>query len=782
MNNKAIETLDYYKILELLKRYAITYLGKEKIESLRPSTNSLEIDNWQQETSEATSYLLKQHDIPLSPISNIDEQINKIDIGGTLNIVELLKITDVLRISRLLKNSFSNGSIENEAYPILESYFDSLYTNQKVEDEISRCIRNEEELDDRASQELYKIRKEILTQENLIKEKLNNILHSKSKYLQEQIITFRNDRYVLPVKAEYKVEVPGLVHDQSSTGSTLFIEPTSIFNLNNEIRELKLKEQLEINRILMLLTQMVAPITINIQSSILNIGNIDFAFAKGKYALSLNAFKPEFNEQYCNLKNARHPLIPEEQVVPINIWYGKDFKSLIITGPNTGGKTVSLKTSGLLSLMAQSGLFVPCDEGSTFKIFSNIYTDIGDEQSIEQSLSTFSSHLKNLVSILDNVTSNDLVLIDEIGSGTDPIEGAAIATAILEYLYKVSCITIATTHYSELKTFAINTDGIENASCEFNVETLMPTYKLLIGIPGKSNAFAISKKLGLKEEILERAKECLTDESIKFEDVLSSMEYDRRKAEEERQMSKVLLSDANKIKENIDKEKEKIEKEKSEIISKAKMQAREVLLEAQKEANQIISELTTIKKSNSKNAGKKAEEERVKLKKSIKEIQEDLLVPKETTALNHVDKKDLMLGMNVYIPSLDMEATICRLPDSNDNVQVQSGIVKLNIHISQLEKSKENKEKNKNVYKSSNNLNKSKDISTEIKLLGMTEKYLDDAYLSNIANVRVVHGKGTGALRKAVQDYLKTNPHVQSYRNGMYGEGDIGVTIVEIKQ
>ena len=790
LDKKVLDNLDYYKIINLLETYAITYLGKEKINALLPSSNELEIKHWQAETKEATSYLLKQHDLPLSPISNIDEQLNKINIGGTLTIQELLKVSDILRVSRKLKASFSNGAVEKNEFPILCNYFDNLYSNQKVEDEIERCIKNEEELDDRASGELYKIRNEIKNSESRIKEKLNSILHTKSKFLQDQVITFRDSRYVLPVKAEYKNEVPGLVHDQSATGSTLFIEPTSVFNLNNEIRELKLNEDQEIKRILMLLTQMIAPIVESISFGIKNITQIDFAFAKGKYAISINAFEPIFVDGYCKFKNARHPLIDENKVVPITIWFGKDFKILIITGPNTGGKTVTLKTCGLLCLMAQAGLQVPVDEGSEFKIFDNIYTDIGDEQSIEQSLSTFSAHLKNLVNILNNVTNNDLVLIDEIGSGTDPVEGAAIAMSILEYLYKTNCLTIATTHYSELKNFAIQTAGIENASCEFDVDTLMPTYKLLIGVPGKSNAFAISKKLGLKDEILERAKIYLTDENIKFEDVLSSMEINRRKAEEERLKSKQMLNEAEKVKTNLDKEKERINKQKNEILSKAREEARDLLLDAQKEANDIIKELTSMKKANSKNTGKKAEESRTKLKKSLSEIQNDLMAPSDVVVQNPIKKEDIILGMNVYIPSLDQEATICRLPDKNDDVQVQSGIVKLNIHISQLEKSKEDikKEKQRKTYTPSNNFNKTQDIKTEIMLLGMTvdealpilEKYLDDAYLSNVGSVRVVHGKGTGTLRKAVQDYLKKNPHVKSYRAGMFGEGDIGVTIVEL--
>ena len=821
MNTKVYEALEFNKIKNILSKYAVTYLGKEKIDNLEPSTNSLEIERLQAETTEATAYILKQHDIPLSPVSDISQIIKKIDIGGILNIPELINISDILRVSRRLKDSFFNGAIEPDTSPILYSYFDSLYTNFKIEEEINRCIKNEDELDDRASQELYKIRKEIKDSEAKIKDKLNSILHSSSKYLQDAVVTFRNDRYVIPVKQEYRSEVPGLIHDSSATGSTIFVEPTAVFNLNNDIRELKIKEEQEVERILALLTQMVTPISESLSYGLKQIGAIDFAFAKGKYSLAINAFPPKFNTnsqnhlnttntgevnknttnifkfnnkatsstKYCNLKKARHPLIDPDKVVPIDIWFGKDYNSLIITGPNTGGKTVTLKTVGLLALMAQAGLHIPANEGSELPIFKNIYTDIGDEQSIEQSLSTFSAHMTNLVSIINKITSEDLVLIDEIGSGTDPVEGAAIAMSILEYLHKVDCVTIATTHYSELKTFAIQTPGIENASCEFDVETLRPTYKLLIGIPGKSNAFAISKKLGLNENILNRANEFLSEENIKFEDVLSDMEHDRRKAQEERELSQKLLKEATQTREKIEEEKTKFEKQKSEILTKAKQQARDLLIDAEEEAKDIIRELTNIKKSNKENANKQAEEKRLALKKSISEIQKDLALP-STSSESKFKPEEIINGMTVYIPSLDQEATICKIPDKKGNVVVQSGIVKLNIHMSQIEPIKKPvKAPTSKVTINSMIKSKAKDITTEVKLLGMTvdealptlEKYLDDAYLSGVGVVRVVHGKGTGALRKGVHDFLKKNPHVRTFRLGVYGEGDSGITIVEMK-
>jgi len=786
MNSKIINTLEFNKIQNILINYAITDMAKETIKKLAPSSNILEVQKSQNETTEATNYLLRQQDIPLSPISDLKQIFYKMKLGGFLNIIELLKIADVLRISRKLKNSFFSDSSKESDFPLLSEYFSNLYINQKVEEEIMRCIKNEEELDDRASSDLYKIRTEIKNSESKIKDKLNSILHSKSKFLQDTVITFRNDRYVVPVKQEYRNEIQGLIHDESATGSTIFVEPTTIFNLNNEIKELKIKESLEIDRILLLLTSMCAPIAENLEICIEQIAKIDFAFAKGKYSLSINGFSPIF-DSFCNLKNARHPLIDENKVVPIDIWIGKEFNSLIITGPNTGGKTVTLKTVGLLCMMAQSGLHIPCKEGSTLKLFNEIYTDIGDEQSIEQSLSTFSGHIKNITSILDNVTSDDLVLIDEIGSGTDPIEGAAIAMSILEYLHNINCFSITTTHYSELKSFAIKTNGISNASCEFDVDTLRPTYKLLIGIPGKSNAFEISKKLGLKSSILKRATEFINTENVKFEDILSELELNKRKALEERESSLKLLKEAEITKSKIEEEKNKLEKQKNEILSKAKKEARDILIDANEQANDIIKDLTNIN-IEKKNAFKEAEDKRNELKKSILDIQKELATPNSNNSINAIDKKDIVPGMQVYVPSLEQEATICKLPDKKDNVQIQSGVIKLNIHISQLEKSKDSK-KNNNPKKASKTINKTKDIQTEIMLIGMTaseaiptlDKYLDDSYLASIGSVRVVHGKGTGALRKAIWQYLKTNPHVKSFRQGMYGEGDYGVTIVELK-
>lgn len=786
MKEKAFVSLEFDKIKDILKEYAITYLGRQKISDLSPSTEIEIVQKWQEETSVATSLLLRKKELPLSPIVDINDVLKKISAGGILSPRELLQVADILRVSRRLKQYAVDDDVELE---ILEDYFENLYTNKNVEDEIERSIKSEDEIDDMASKELYNIRRKITDIESQIKDKLNEFIRTNSKFLQDDVVTFRNDRYVIPVKQEYKNEVQGFVHDYSATGNTVFLEPTSVLNKNNEIRELKNKEKIEIERILSLLTQMLFPITIQLESSLENIGIIDFIFSKAKYALAINAFRPNINKtNYINLKNARHPLIDNNRVVAIDIWLGKKFNTLIITGPNTGGKTVTLKTVGLLTLMAQAGLHIPASESSEVAIFENVYTDIGDEQSIEQSLSTFSAHMTNIVNILKEVNDNSLVLLDELGSGTDPVEGAALAMSILDHLHSIRCLTIATTHYSELKSYAIKTDGVENASCEFDVETLSPTYRLLIGLPGKSNAFAISKRLGLNRSILEKANSYLSAENIKFEDVLSDMEFDRRKAKEERELSKQMLSEATDIKNKIDDEQRKLESKKGEILFKAKKEARDILLEAEEQANEIIKELTLLKKEKSKNdRNKKAEENRSKLKKSISEIQKDLVIP-DKEIQNQLRPEEIMVGSTLYIPSLDQDATVLAKPDKKGNVYVQSGIVKLTIHISKLEKTEKEKKAQK-IIVNSRVKSKSQTISSEINLLGNTvdeavntlDKYLDDAYLAGIAEVRIVHGKGSGALRAGVHQYLKNHPHVKSYRLGIFGEGDTGVTIVEIK-
>lgn len=790
MKERDIKSLEYDKIKEKLSEKCVSYLGKEEVENLFPSTNIFEIKQLQKETTEACSLILRKGAPPLFSVPTFDEIFKKINIGMMLNMSELLKIANLLSNMRNVKNYFKSDDVGSNNFDIISEYFENLYSNQNVEDEIFRCIKSEDLMDDRASKTLYELRRQISDSESKIKDKLNNIIKSSStsKYLQDTVVTFRNDRYVIPIKQEYKNEVPGLVHDFSASGSTIFIEPTVVFNINNEIRELKIKEQLEIERILSLLTQMVAPIVEEIKRGLNNTKKIDFAFAKAKLSIEMSAFEPKLNENnYINLKTARHPLIPKDRVVPIDIWIGDKFDTLIITGPNTGGKTVALKTVGLFCMMVQSGLHIPAKESSELAVFDNIYSDIGDEQSIEQSLSTFSSHMTNVIDILNGVTKKSLVLVDELGSGTDPVEGAALARSILEKLHDTKCLTIATTHYSELKIFALQKSGIENASCEFDVESLRPTYRLLIGVPGRSNAFAISEKLGLNEEIIKNASNYLKTEDIKFEDVLSGIEKNKRLAQKQKEEADKYLYEARLQKEKVDETKEKLDKKKNEIIEKAKKEARDLLLDAEEEANEIIKELTNLKNSKDTEKFKKAEEARNKIKNNIFEMQKDLVMP-EMENKNQIEIEKIKKGMEVYVPSLYENATVIDLPDKKGNVKIQVGVLKMNVHFSKLSKVK-SQDKKANVKVTSMVKSKVSEISTEIKLLGKTvdeaveqlDKYIDDAYIAGIHTIRVVHGKGTGSLRKGIQDYLKTNSMVKSYRNGVYGEGDLGVTIVELK-
>ena len=791
MLERDFKSLEYDKIKELLSIKCLTYIGQELVMQLVPSSQKELVERLQQETTEAVSLYLRKGSVPLAPIPHFEVHFQKIAVGASLSTKELMEIANLLMLLRRLKKYFLSEEIDTSDFFIMREYYDDLYTNQNVEEEIFRCIKSEDMIDDRASKTLYDIRRKLTDCETQIKSKLNQMMKSHAKFLQEAVITFRNGRYVIPVKQEYRNEIDGLIHDASGSGNTLFMEPTAIFNINNEMKELKIQEQLEIERILALLTQMVAPLVEELKKSIYLIGKIDFANAKAKLSIEMDAFQPIVNDKhFISLKKARHPLIPKKDVVPIDIWIGEKYNVLIITGPNTGGKTVALKTVGLFSLMAQSGLHIPAMESSELPVFDHIYSDIGDEQSIEQSLSTFSSHMKNVVDILENVTKNSLVLLDELGSGTDPVEGAALATTILEKLHEVGCLSIATTHYSELKVFAIKTEGIENASCEFDVESLRPTYRLLIGIPGKSNAFAISQKLGLSEEIIQRASSLLSQNDIRFEDILGDMERDRRIAREQRELSDRLLKEAQEQKEITIQEQEKLNQKKDSILQKAREEARDLLLDAEEEANDIIKELTSLKHSKDTNVNKKAEAAREKIKANLSKMQKELVMPSKE--VDHpLSKETVKVGMEVYLPSLDERGTILSMPDRKENVQVQIGLLKMNVHLSQMKEMKQtNMEKAKSKVSGGNLISsKIRDISTEINVIGknvdeaimILDKYIDDAYLASLKTIRIVHGKGTGALRKGIQEYLKNHPHIASYRNGLYGEGENGVTIAELK-
>ncbi|WP_077367204.1 endonuclease MutS2 [Anaerosalibacter sp. Marseille-P3206] len=792
MNNKTLKVLEYYKIVEKLKEKTESSLGRELASKLVPSTDLLEVKRIQNETEEAFTLLIKRGNPPLYGIQDISIELKRAEIGGTLTPGSLLKISDSLRVSRSLKKYLSESKEDRGSnYPILEELISSLSTFKYIEDSINNAIISPEEISDNASPTLRNIRRQIISKNEAIRNKLNSIINSTSnrKLLQDSIVTIREGRYVVPVKQENKSNFPGLVHDQSASGATLFVEPMACVELNNELKELQIKEQKEIERILSELTELVEEKSESIRENQKILETVDFIFAKGKLALEIDGTKPIINNSgYINIKGARHPLLNVKKVVPIDVYIGEDFNTLVITGPNTGGKTVTLKTVGLLTLMAQSGLHIPANHNSQVSVFDNIFADIGDEQSIEQSLSTFSSHMTNIVSILENVDENSLVLLDELGAGTDPTEGAALAMSILDYLHGINVRTIATTHYSELKVYALTNQGVENASVEFDVKTLSPTYRLLIGVPGKSNAFLISKRLGLSDYIIDYAKNLISKENIEFEDVLQAIERDRIIVEENKLEAEKLKIEIEELKNELIFEKEKVEKKKEEIIQKAKEQARNILKTAKEESDEIVTELREISFEIEKEKNKKIQESQDKLKMSLDEVEQDL-AKNLLEAKSSKPPKNLKIGETVEIISLDQQGTVLSAPDENGNVNVQVGIMKVNVHITTLKRVKEKAIKESQV--STKNIIKSKaqNVKNELDLRGKTldealldlDKYLDDVYIAGLKQAYIIHGKGTGVLREGIRSFLKTNRHVKSYRLGHIGEGGSGVTVVELK-
>jgi len=782
--DKLLKTLEYNKIINKLSSYAVTKIGKEVTESLTPSFYFEEINTWLKETSEAFNLTIKYTAPAFNAIHDIRTSLKRSEISSMLSAEELLNIADTLRGTVILKKYFDNSE-ENLVF--LSEYINVLYTNISIQEEIYKCIDNTNHISDHASSELSRIRNQIKSAEQNIKEKINSIIRGRSysKYLQENIVTIRNDRYVIPVKQEFRSNVPGLVHDSSATGSTLFIEPMEIVEANNKIHELYIAEKIEIEKILTTLSSLVFTIREELKISLKSISHLDFCFAKAKYAIDINAFSPKLNSWgYINLKKARHPLIAANQVVPIDIYLGKDFSTLVITGPNTGGKTVTLKTVGLITLMAYSGLFIPCNENSDIAVFDKVFAEIGDEQSIEQSLSTFSAHMTNIIKILNNINSNSLVLLDELGSGTDPVEGSALAISILEHLYKNGVKTLASTHYSELKTYALTTEGVKNASCEFDIKTLSPTYKLIIGLPGKSNAFAISEKLGLSKEILDNAQNFLTHENSEFEKILSELEHERKMVSSQQEKTSQYLSEISKLKQEIQNNKKELENKKNKILEKAREEAKEILLSAEEVANESIREIKQAKKLKEAAMDKKFNETRGKIKNQLKKNYSE-----KTKSADEYKPFEIKVGNYVYIPTLEQEAKILSLPDKDNMVYVQAGIIKSKIHLHKLRELKNapTSDKNNKVYISIEN--KSQSISSEINLLGMhvdealhtLDSYINDALIADLSTIRIVHGKGEGILKKAVQNYLKAHPNVKSYRIGNFGEGDLGVTIAELK-
>lgn len=791
MNQKTLTKLEYNKIIGLLEEEASSFRGRQLCRRLKPMTDLDKINIFQEQTAAAYTRIIRKGRFSFGDAAPVEESMKRLDIGGDLSISELL------RICRLLKNTarakaYGRHDTQEDSADCLDAYFDCLEPLTLLANEIDRCIISEEEIADDASSTLKHIRRNINAVNDRVHSTLNSLVNgSLRSYLQDPIITMRGDRYCLPVKSEYRGQVQGLIHDQSSTGSTLFIEPMAVVKLNNDLKELYAKEQEEIQAILADLSAQAAAYVEVIRDDYRAMTDLDFIFARGALALTMRASRPVFNQEgRIHIREGRHPLLDPRTVVPITVSLGDDFTLLIITGPNTGGKTVSLKTVGLFTLMGQAGLHIPAGDRSELAVFHQVYADIGDEQSIEQSLSTFSSHMTNIVSFLKKVDEQSLVLFDELGAGTDPTEGAALAIAILSYMHKRGIRTMATTHYSELKVYALSTDGVENACCEFDVESLRPTYRLLIGVPGKSNAFAISGKLGLPEFIIEDARKRLSEQDISFEDLLSDLEASRRTIEQERAEIQAYRKETQELKAQAEQRRQKLEEQRDRIIREANEKASAILREAKEVADETIRNFHKFGKENISAA--EMEKERERLRQKIKNTQADAAV-KPVKQKKKYKASDFKLGESVKVLSMNLTGTIGSLPDARGNVTVQMGILRSQVNISDLEIIEEpspyTAKKFSRTSKSSMKMGKSLTVSPEINLLGKTvdeavaelDKYLDDAILSHLNTVRVVHGKGTGALRKGIHEYLRRQKHVKSYRLAEFGEGDAGVTIVELK-
>lgn len=794
MNQKVYHTLEYYKILDMLAGYASCEETRKRALALTPITDAAEIEHLQQTTSDALSRLYKGSGISFSGIHNVNASLKRLDIGGSLNTTELLHICSLLEVAKRAK-AYDRSDRADDKTDSLSPLFSQIEPLSPLLEEIKRCVIGEDEIADDASPALFKIRKSIRGMNDRIHTQLTNLMNNTTtrNYLQDAVITMRDGRYCLPVKAEAKTSVPGMVHDQSSSGSTLFIEPMAVVNLNNELRELFLKEQDEINVILADLSNRVAENANGIRQDYSVLAELDFIFAKAQLAKSYNGVAPIFNEEgRIHIRKGRHPLLDTKKVVPIDVRLGEDFRQLIVTGPNTGGKTVSLKTVGLLTLMGQSGLHIPAADRSELAIFHEIFADIGDEQSIEQSLSTFSSHMTNIVKILDQADDRSLCLFDELCAGTDPTEGAALAISILHKLHQYGATTMATTHYSELKVYALSTPGVENACCEFNVETLSPTYRLLIGIPGKSNAFAISSKLGLAANIIDDAKSRLSDKDVDFEDMLANLEASRITIEKEQLEIKKYKAEVENLKKKLTDKNEKLDARRDEILRKANEEAVQIL----KEAKDLADE--TIRNFNKYGQGQapmsKMEKERSKVRDKMNKSEKNLSMKKKEM-INHKVPKKLRIGDSVKVLSMNLKGTVHTLPNAKGDLYVQMGILRSLVNINDLvlidDESTSPIAKKYGGGSSSGKIkmSKSSSVSTEINLIGMTvdeaiahlDKYLDDAYIAHLPSVRIVHGKGTGALRSAVHAHLKRQKYVKSFRLGEAGEGDAGVTIAEFE-
>ena len=792
MNEKGLKILEYDKIIQMLSEKADSAPGKKCCQELQPMTDLQEINTAQTETEDALARIFKLGSTSFGSNQEIGFALKSLEIGSTLSMPELLRIAKLLDNVNRIK-TYGRKDREDTPEDSLDPYFEQLTPLTQLSGEIGRCILSEDEMADDASPGLKHVRRSILLTNEKVHNQLNSMITGSYRtYLQDAVITMRDNRYCIPVKSEYKGQVHGMVHDQSSTGSTFFIEPAAVVELNNQLRELEIQEKVEIEKVLADLSGQAAEHVQELAENQKSMTHLDFVFAKAKLALDQNATRPVFNtDHYIHLRKGRHPLLPKDKVVPIDIHLGKDFDLLIITGPNTGGKTVSLKTVGLFTLMGQAGLHIPALDRSELSIFTKVYADIGDEQSIEQSLSTFSSHMTSIVRILKYADENSLCLFDELGAGTDPTEGAALAIAILNYLHDRGIRTMATTHYSELKIYALSTDFVENACCEFSVETLQPTYRLLIGIPGKSNAFAISSKLGLPEDIIAAAREQISKEDESFEDVISDLEKSRITIEKERQEIASYKARIKTLQDQLQAKNEKLDSAKDKILKEAHEKAREILQEAKDVADE------TIRDFNNLGSGadiKDLEKKRQKVRDKINEKNEKLSLKSEPrqNKKNTLDPAKLKKGDGVRILSMGLTGTVSTLPDNKGNLFVQCGIMRTQVNVRDLALTEETTITTPTLQHTSTGkikMSKSLSVSTEINLLGKTvdeaisvlDKYLDDAYIAHLSSVRVVHGKGTGALRSAVHNHLKRLKYVKEFRLGEYGEGDAGVTIVKFK-
>lgn len=792
MNEKALKTLEYDKIIEMLEGCATSTLGKDFCRNLRPLSDLTQIEVMQQETADALARIYKKGSLSFGGVKDIRGSLKRLEIGSTLGTGELLALCALLENTNRAK-AYGRGENEEEGTDSLEGMFEVLEPLTLLSGEIRRCILSEEEISDDASPGLRQVRRNMKNINDKIHSQLTSYISGGARtYLQDSVITMRNGRYCIPVKAEYKGQVPGMIHDQSSTGSTVFVEPMAVVKLNNDMREMEAKEQAEIEIILSNLSQQAAENLELIQDNLKILSQLDFIFARALLAKAQNATEPRFNrEGIIDIKKGRHPLIDKHKVVPIDVRLGDGFDLLVVTGPNTGGKTVSLKTVGLLTLMGQSGLHIPAFDNSRLAVFRQVYADIGDEQSIEQSLSTFSSHMTNVVNFIEKADRDSLVLFDELGAGTDPTEGAALAIAILSHLHSQGIRTMATTHYSELKVYALSTQGVENASCEFDVETLRPTYRLLIGIPGKSNAFAISSKLGLPDYIIEKAKEQISQEDESFEDVLTSLEQSRKTIEAEQEEITRYKEEIQGLKARLEEKQDRLDQRKERILQEANEEAHRILREAKDYADQTMK---LFNRSNQESLTvKELEEKRAQLRKKMDDTGKKMALKTPKQKKSTLTAKDVSLGDAVKVLSLNVKGTISSKPDAKGMVFVQMGILRSKVALSDLQLIDEPVITGPSLQRTGAGkirMNKSASISPEINLLGKTvdeavaelDKYLDDAYLSHLASVRVVHGKGTGALRKGVHNYLRRQKHVKDFHLAEFGEGDAGVTIVEFKK